>query len=155
MFLDAPSDIAGAVGLLGGAETIRHPVTTRLDAHDLLAEGLPARALTHLVGEVALLQGSADAMERAIGISLRTFQRRKRDDEDALLSPDQSGRAWKFAEILSRATDILGSRAAAEGWLTAPAIGLDRRRPIDLLATPAGVEAIEDYLTRMDYGVYA
>lgn len=34
-------------------------------------------------------------------------------------------------------------------------IGLDQRRPIDLLATPAGIELVEQYLTRRAYGVYA
>ncbi|TIX82762.1 MAG: DUF2384 domain-containing protein, partial [Mesorhizobium sp.] len=61
----------------------------------------------------------------------------------------------KFAEILSKATDVFGSQAEAEQWLERPAIGLDQRRPIDLLATPAGVELVEDYLERLEYGVYA
>ena len=50
---------------------------------------------------------------------------------------------------------MLGSQAEAEQWLERPAIGLDRRRPIDLLATPAGIELVEDYLERLEYGVYA
>jgi len=71
-----------------------------------------------------------------------------------VLSIDQSNRTWKFAEILGRAAEIFGSRAEAEAWLSAPAIGLDQRRPIDLLSTAVGVEAVEDYLTRIEYGVY-
>lgn len=43
----------------------------------------------------------------------------------------------------------------AEQWLERPAIGLDQRRPIDLLGTPAGVELVEDYLERLEYGVCA
>ncbi len=39
--------------------------------------------------------------------------------------------------------------------MLAPAIGLDNRIPIDLLSTTAGVEAVEHYLTRMEYGVYS
>ena len=35
------------------------------------------------------------------------------------------------------------------------AIGLDNRRPIDLLSSAAGAEAVENALTRMEYGVYA
>ena len=73
---------------------------------------------------------------------------------DARLSPEQSGRAWTFAEILARATALLGDRAEAEAWLDRSAIGLDGRKPIDLLATPAGVALIEDYLTRLEHGVY-
>jgi len=33
-------------------------------------------------------------------------------------------------------------------------MGLNQRRPIDLLATPAGVEMVETFLERLDYGVY-
>ena len=55
------------------------------------------------------------------------------------------------AEILAKA---LGSQEDAEQWLERPAIGLDQRRPIDLLATPAGVEIVEAFLTRLKYGVY-
>jgi putative toxin-antitoxin system antitoxin component (TIGR02293 family) len=60
----------------------------------------------------------------------------------------------KFAEILTRAATLFGSRAAAGQWLAQPAIGLDHRRPIDLMATPAGLELVEDYLGRIEYGVY-
>jgi putative toxin-antitoxin system antitoxin component (TIGR02293 family) len=71
-----------------------------------------------------------------------------------LLSHEQSGRTWKLAEILAKATDVLGSREEAEQWLERPAMGLNQRRPIDLLATPAGVEMVETFLERLDYGVY-
>jgi putative toxin-antitoxin system antitoxin component (TIGR02293 family) len=54
-----------------------------------------------------------------------------------------------------KATDVFGSQEEAEQWLERPGIGLDQRRPIDLLATPAGVELVEQYLTRLAYGVYA
>ncbi len=50
---------------------------------------------------------------------------------------------------------MFGSQDEAEQWLERPAIGLDQRRPIDLLSSPAGVETIEDHLTRLEYGVYA
>jgi putative toxin-antitoxin system antitoxin component (TIGR02293 family) len=95
----------------------------------------------------------SDSFEKAIGISLRTIQRHKESPAKSL-SPEQSGRAWKLAEILAKATAVLGSQEEAERWLQQPAMGLDQRRPIDLLATPAGVEIVEDFLGRLEYGVY-
>jgi putative toxin-antitoxin system antitoxin component (TIGR02293 family) len=71
------------------------------------------------------------------------------------LSPEQSGRTWKVAEILTKATSILGPKEEAEQWLERPAMGLDQRKPIDPLTTPAGVELVEDFLVRLEYGVYA
>ena len=88
-------------------------------------------------------------------MSLRTLQRKKADKGKDRLSPEQSSRAWRFAELLAQATDVLGDQDAAEAWMLAPAIGLDNRRPIDLLSSAAGAEAVENALTRMEYGVYA
>jgi putative toxin-antitoxin system antitoxin component (TIGR02293 family) len=67
-------------------------------------------------------------------------------------SPDVTG---KLAEILAKATLIFGSLEQAEQWLERPATGLDQRKPIDLLETPAGVKLVEDFLTRLEHGVYA
>ena len=58
------------------------------------------------------------------------------------------------AEILAQATAVFGSRSAAEKWLEQPAMALEGRLPIDLLATSVGVEIVENHLTRLEYGVY-
>ena len=49
----------------------------------------------------------------------------------------------------------LGSREEAERWMVTLATVLDQRRPIDLLSTPAGTVLVEEFLDRLDYGVYA
>jgi putative toxin-antitoxin system antitoxin component (TIGR02293 family) len=86
-------------------------------------------------------------------MSLRTYQRH-RDAPAKPLNKEQSGRTWKFAEILALATAVFGSQEEAEQWLERPATGLNQRRPIDLLETPAGVELVESFLRRIEYGVY-
>ncbi|CAN7705828.1 MULTISPECIES: antitoxin Xre/MbcA/ParS toxin-binding domain-containing protein [Ensifer] len=146
-------ELQKVAALLGGTRVLSRRLTSALDAHELLLHGLPASAIDHLVGSLLFI-GKTESLEKAVGMSLRTWQRR-RDAPSKPLSQEQSGRAWKFAEILAKATDVLGTQAEAEQWLERPAIGLDQRRPIDLLGTPAGVELIEDYLQRLEYGVYA
>jgi len=146
------NDLQKVADLLGGPRILSRRITSALDAHELLLDGLPGAALTHFVRHLLIIQ--TDSLEKAFGMSLRTFQRRK-DAPDKPLSQEQSGRTWKFAEILAKATDVFGSQEDAEQWLERPAIGLDQRRPIDLLATPAGIELVEQYLTRLAYGVYA
>lgn len=37
---------------------------------------------------------------------------------------------------------------------THPALALDGRRPLDMLATADGIQAVKDLLTRMEFGVY-
>jgi putative toxin-antitoxin system antitoxin component (TIGR02293 family) len=146
------AELKRAADLLGGTRILRHELKNPLDAHEMLLRGLPASALSHLVDNLVILQRTA-SFEKAIGMSLRTFQRRK-DAPAKPLNQEQSGRTWKFAEILAKASSVLGSQEAAEQWLERPAIGLEQRRPIDLLATQAGVELVEDFLERLEYGVY-
>lgn len=147
-------EMTRTVQLLGGRRMFARTLHSRLDTHDLLKVGLPAKVLDHLVREVDLLRGDPTCLERAVGISTRTYQRRKKDDADKPLSREQSGRVWKFAEVLARVSTMLGSQEEAEQWLERPAVGLDQRRPMDLLSTPAGLEMLETFLTRLEYGVY-
>ena len=142
-----------AVELLGGRQTFDRPVASELEAHRAISRGLPAKALGFLVENVGVMENKG-VLEKAVGISLRTYQRRKKDGAKARLSKEQGGRAFKFAEIVGLATKALGSQKEAEEWLSRPAIGLDQERPIDLLDTPAGTELVESYLGRMIYSVY-
>lgn len=151
--LEVESDLEKVAELLGGAKVLPRSVHNSLEVHDLLLEGLPGTALDHLVRGLVVLD-KTDSLEKAVGMSLRTYQRRL-DKPRQPLSQEQSGRAWRFAEILSRATSLLGSQEEAERWLERPAMALDDRRPIDLLSTPAGLELVTDHLTRLEYGVYA
>ena len=103
------------------------------------------------IGKLTAL-GKSDAFENAVGMSMRTFQRRKSAPATPL-STEQSARTWKFAQILAKPSETSGSQAEAEQWMLRPATGLDQHKPIDLLATPAGTELVEDFLERLDHGV--
>lgn len=141
-----------AASLLGGPATLGHDMADPLETHDLLRRGLPARAIEHLLSHLRILD-KTESLALAMGMSLRTFQRRQ-DDLSRPLSPEQSGRTWKFAEILAHAIRVFGSQDEAERWLDRPALGLNGRRPIDLLSTPVGVEMVETFLSRIEHGVY-
>ena len=139
--------------VLGGERMLHRRVRSPLDAHKLINAGLPGASLKHLVAHVTILN-DATMLQKAIGISVRTLQRRK-GVPDKSLNPEQGGRTWKFAEVLNKATELLGSQQEAEHWLVTPAIALEQQAPIDLMSTPAGVELVEDLLERLEYGVYA
>ncbi|MGH6932770.1 MAG: type II RES/Xre toxin-antitoxin system antitoxin [Dongiaceae bacterium] len=146
-------ELAQVVDLLGGYRVFRHRLRNPIDVHEALVQGIPGAALVHLIDNLVAIDDPA-SIEKATGMSLRTLQRHKVAPAKRL-SRQQSGRAWKFAEILAKATSVLGSKQEAEQWLERPAIGLDQRRPIDLLATSAGVEIVEEHLERLEHGVYA
>ena len=147
------AELRRVANLLGGVRVLRHRMRSSLDVHNALIQGLPGAALMYLVDNLVTLRSPA-SIEKAVGMSLRTFQRRKGAPTKPL-SQEQSSRTWKFAEILAKATAVLGSQEEAERWLEHPATGLDQHRPIDLLVTSAGMKIVEDFLERLEYGVYA
>lgn len=157
--LTAPLDTASpssafqlAMELLGGRRVLRRQVATQRDAHELVLRGIPAEAMTRLFAGVVSL--SASVLLATIGVSERSFARRKAAP-DTRLPVDESERLWRFAEVLGHAIRVFGSQAEAELWLDRPAIGLDRRKPIDLLRTDPGTRLVSEYLTRVELGIYA
>ncbi len=141
-----------ALEMLGGDEVFSRPPESLLDVHLWVSHGIPSASITHLAHALDPL--SSNALSEALGISLRTLHRKKGAQTDTL-SVAQGGRAFKFAEVVAKATMVLGSREAAVQWLTSPAMGLGQQKPIDLLATSVGTQLVEELLDRIEYGVYA
>ncbi|WP_250482155.1 antitoxin Xre/MbcA/ParS toxin-binding domain-containing protein [Caballeronia sp. GACF5] len=124
---------------------------TPLQAHDVVTRGLPVALAREMIDEYGVV--SREALLLAIGVSERTLQRGK--DESRLLDSNATDRLLRLACITEQAIDVLGSKEAAERWLSQPAIGLDQRRPVELLQSSGGAELVKTLLTRMDYGVYS
>src|SRR3546814_2433 len=96
-------EIGVVVNIIGGQTLFNRPILDRLDAHRAIEHGFPASVLSKLVANVAIIQRD-DVFQKALGISRRTMFRTKLPDAKKLLSNEQSGRAWKFAEIVAKAT---------------------------------------------------
>src|SRR5438105_4221368 len=95
--------------LLGGRQVFRGKLPqNHLEAHEILSQGLPAKALIFLVRSLVLLPWDS-AFERALGTSQRTYQRHV-GAASKLLGLEQTSRTWKFAEILAKATAIFGAK---------------------------------------------
>jgi len=146
----ASSSVQLATELLGGRRVLRRQVATEEDAHELVLRGIPAEAMARLF---ALLSFPSSVLLTTIGVSERSFARRKAAPK-TLLPVDESERLWRFAEVLAHATRVFGSQGEAERWLDRPAIGLDQRKPIDLLRTYPGTRLVSEYLMRIEHGVY-
>jgi hypothetical protein len=79
-------------------------------------------------------------------------------DRAVVVTPEPNEElVWRrraLEEILATAATTMGSHEAAQLWLGETALALNKRRPLDLLNTPAGVELLKRVLGRMEYGVY-
>lgn len=93
-------------------------------------------------------------LERITGKSLRTVQRLVKETKPVRLNQQQSTIAFQYAQALEHATDVFGSQQLAEDWLKKPCKYLDANVPLELVGNSLGFQAVEDYLTRIEHGVY-
>lgn len=56
--------------------------------------------------------------------------------------------------LWQQAVAAFGTRSGAARWFRSPALGLEQRRPIDLLWTEEGIGRVEVLINRLDHGVY-
>ncbi|WP_425337428.1 antitoxin Xre/MbcA/ParS toxin-binding domain-containing protein [Pseudomonas vranovensis] len=57
-------------------------------------------------------------------------------------------------QILQISTRVFGNRALGESWLSKPVLGLGHRIPCSLLANHLEYVQVEDFLCRLEHGVY-
>lgn len=126
---------------------------SQVRAHDVVMKGVSGRALTRL-WESTLGVLPTEAVLKAIGVSARTAHRIKSDPDKPLDSRTTDG-IYRLESVLAMAQEVLGSAQAAHEWLDTEAMGLEFRKPIDLLSTSPGADAVKTLLQRMKYGVYA
>ncbi|MFD2645581.1 type II RES/Xre toxin-antitoxin system antitoxin [Pseudomonas japonica] len=99
------------------------------------------------------LYSTKKIMSRIVGKSVRTLQRQG-SKQEAHLNSQQSAVAFQFARVLEHAINVFGSLRLAEEWLGRPCKHLDGDVPLDMIDNPVGFQAVEDYLERIEYGVY-
>lgn len=107
----------------------------------------------HRMVESCDLYKRCGVLAKIVGISERALAHRMKAPQQTL-DPDQSAKAFLYAETMEKASAVLGSRQLAESWMGSPARGLDGFAPIVMISNPIGQRLVEDLLTRMDYGVY-
>ena len=135
--------------LLGGKQVLGRTVTSRLELVPLVREGLPYEALESITKKLDL---SVEMATKSLQLPKRTLSRRKKTQRlDAL----QSERVLRLAHVATRATEVLGSEARARSWLLTENRALGGDRPLDLLDTDIGTQAVEDVLVRLEYGVFS
>jgi len=122
-------------------------------AHDVVMKGVSGRALTR-IWESTKGTLPVDAILKAIGVSARTAHRIKTDPDKPLDARTTDG-IYRLESVRAMAEEVLGSAKAANEWLNTEAMGLEFRKPIDLVSTSPGAEAVRTLLQRMKYGVYA
>ena len=125
--------------LLGGDRILIRRPATALDAHELILRGLPASALDHLVDKLVFI-GKTDSLEKAVGMSVRTYQRRKdapskplsQEQRDKLREADKAREAREAREAQKRKDRSPPSRQGSKREKSAPFVnGGDKFDPLN------------------------
>lgn len=124
----------------------------RVSIYKLTEKGIPLSDVITFVSSVSLLKDE-QILIKIFGLSERTLHRRLKNPDEPL-NPDQSARAVRFAQVLEKATLVFGSSDEAERWMSQPVMGLDGHKPVDLLTNPIGFELVDEFLSRLEHGVY-
>ena len=103
-----------------------------------------------LAGLLAALDLPVRTVAEALGISERTIHRLKHAPVVTVAIADKVARTH---DVLARATEVLGTRAAAQRWLPRPNPALGGRAPLVLLDTSLGWEEVKQVLGRIEHGV--
>lgn len=87
-----------------------------------------------------------------VGMRERTYQRRRAADDE--LTPAEKDILMRSARLVMEAERVFGDRERAVRWLKTPSAILGSA-PISVMTSDAGAKAVEQELTRIQWGDYA
>ena len=124
------------------------------EARDAVTIGNVRRGLsTKVFKSVAASLGYSDReLAGVLKIPNRTLDRRFKHE---VLSPDESDRLARVANILKRAQEVFGNVEKARDWMNTPLSAFEGETPLQRADTSIGANQVEDVLGRIDYGVYS
>jgi putative toxin-antitoxin system antitoxin component (TIGR02293 family) len=137
---------------LGGTQFSRNALSSLMDVHAAIMKGVKYSALSALRDALSGVQETDFA--NVLGVSTRTL-RRQAETPTKQMPADLASKAWVLAETMAKATEIFGGKSQAVAWMNKPATGLGGQRPVDLMRTAQGTELVNDFLGRLEYGVYS
>ncbi len=119
------------------------------ELYQLLHEGLPYTVFNTLADLSGL---DKKKFAEVITISPASLQRRK----GKRFTAQESDKLYRYARLYKAAEELFeGDKLATRAWLNKPVQGLGHRRPIDMLATSAEMEAVLDLVGRLEHGVFS
>ena len=134
--------------LLGGKGVLKARPRSSLDWVEIVREGLPARVLDALAGNLKLTRGELAA---ALGIAERTLARRRKE---GVFTAEESAKLLRLARVARRAVEVFEKSELALDWLKRPNRALGGETPLALLDTEIGAESVLDVLGRIEHGVF-
>jgi putative toxin-antitoxin system antitoxin component (TIGR02293 family) len=138
-----------AASVLGGEAVLHALPRSVLEWIALVRHGISAGTIDAVVRVLGIGQSE---LSLALDIPERTIVRRKKE---GVLSPDESGKMVRLAQVIERAVEVFEDEQAAMGWLKSRNAALGGSSPLSLLDTELGSWAVMSTLGRIEQGVFA
>ncbi|TVP60319.1 MAG: DUF2384 domain-containing protein [Halomonadaceae bacterium] len=112
--------------------------------------GFPFARFDELVSHIQMNKKELASRLRIPGSTLM------RREKSGRFTSEESDRIYRLTKIIKASEDLFeGDTAAARDWLTRPAKALGGQCPIDMIATSAEAQMVEDLIGQIDHGVIA
>jgi putative toxin-antitoxin system antitoxin component (TIGR02293 family) len=135
---------------LPGASLLGLDVRNLQQLEEELDKGLPIKTLATLMDKAGV---DLETLAPVLGTGYSTLRNHRRNR--TRLTPEQSAKAYRFARIFERATEVIGSEDDARGWLHEGVLALGKRTPMEAMSSEIGSERVQHLLERLDDGVYS
>lgn len=134
------------VSLLAALSLPKQPV----DAHKRILAGFSSDIVAKLSSEIHI---DERVLCQWVSISRANYHR-KNKEEKKVLSVAHSVKIYTLVKVLDAAISLFdGDISVVIKWLNSPARALGGERPLQMLSTPTGVEAVLDLIGRIEHGV--
>ena len=125
-------------------------MASRVQPITRIREGRGPGRRAPLAGLLAALDLPVRTVADALAIPERTLHRLK---HAAVVPAAVADKVARVHDVLGRAAEVLGSRAAGRAWLTRPTPALGGKTPHSLLDTSLGWAEVKQVLGRIEHGV--
>lgn len=119
----------------------------------ITAEGFELNDVQKMLS-ISHLYSTRGILRHIVGKSIKRYQGRNAGNSSVRLDSHQSAIAFQYAKILELAINTFGTQTLAEEWLGRPCKYLDCEIPLDVIGNSVGFQAVEQYLDRIQYGIY-
>jgi putative toxin-antitoxin system antitoxin component (TIGR02293 family) len=132
----------------GASLGLHSPATSELI--EQLEAGFPFQALREFEENSGI---APTVLISVLGIPERTLARRRTAGR---LAPEESERLLRISTVFEKAVELFdGDAAAAVQWLTTAKKALGGGTPLQYAKTGPGAREVEDFIGRLEYGVFS
>jgi putative toxin-antitoxin system antitoxin component (TIGR02293 family) len=139
--------LSAVTEVLGGKKVLGQKIQNQMDLIELANKGITKDALTHLAEFFSI---RISQMAALLPVTERTIQRYTGKKHFNRVVSEQ---ILQIAEVAAKGTDVFEDKDKFLSWMNHPNKALGNRRPMDLLRSRFGVQAVLDELGRIEYGV--